>query len=107
MSEINKDQQLSQTTVSGSADEVCMQQCESCEEEFDIETMIEGEQWFCRECYDELSKDEEFIKGTSYLDDDFEDDFQQCSSCDGHDACRDFGCAHKLGLGNMVQRTDL
>jgi len=27
-----------------------------------------------------------------------EDDFQPCSECDGHDACRDFGCAIQLGL---------
>jgi len=26
-----------------------------------------------------------------------------CDGCDGHDACRDFGCAFKLGLGNMVK----
>jgi len=36
-----------------------------------------------------------------FLDD--EDDFVECDKCDGHDACRDFGCAFKLGLGHMVQ----
>jgi hypothetical protein len=35
---------------------------------------------------------------------DDEDDFQRCSNCDGHDACADFGCAIKLGLGHLVQR---
>jgi hypothetical protein len=39
--------------------------------------------------------------------DDDQDNFQQCSSCDGHDACRDFGCAFRLGLGDMVERDDL
>lgn len=34
------------------------------------------------------------------LDDD--DDFMPCSQCDGHDACRDFGCAFELGLGHLV-----
>lgn len=33
-----------------------------------------------------------------------EDNFQPCEQCDGHDACRDFGCAFKLGLGHMVQQ---
>ncbi len=34
-----------------------------------------------------------------------EDDnaFQFCSNCDGHDACADFGCAIKMGLGHLVQ----
>lgn len=37
--------------------------------------------------------------------DDLEDDeFQPCAECDGHDACRDFGCAFKLGLGYMVRQ---
>lgn len=31
------------------------------------------------------------------------DDFQPCSECDGHDACRDFGCAVELGLGHMIK----
>lgn len=34
---------------------------------------------------------------------DDDDDFEQCSDCDGHDACRDFGCAIKHGLGHLVQ----
>ncbi len=29
--------------------------------------------------------------------DDNDSDFGWCSECDGHDACRDFGCAIKLG----------
>jgi len=36
--------------------------------------------------------------------DEEDDGFQPCSECDGHEACRDFGCAIKLGLGNMVRR---
>ena len=35
-----------------------------------------------------------------------EDDFQECSECDGHDACRNFGCAIMLGLGHMVKKKD-
>jgi len=34
---------------------------------------------------------------------DDEDDFEPCSNCDGHDACADFGCAIKAGLGHMLQ----
>jgi len=34
---------------------------------------------------------------------DVEDNFQPCSECDGHDACSDFGCAIKAGLGHMLQ----
>lgn len=30
--------------------------------------------------------------------------FNRCSDCDGHDACEDFGCAIKQGLGHMVQQ---
>lgn len=32
-----------------------------------------------------------------------QDNFNTCDNCDGHDACRDFGCAFKLGLGKIVQ----
>jgi hypothetical protein len=35
-------------------------------------------------------------------DDDFEDAFEECDECDGHSACRDFGCAIKLGLGHLI-----
>jgi len=41
---------------------------------------------------------------------DFDDDdneFQRCSKCDGHDACEDFGCAFKAGLGHLVENDDL
>lgn len=38
--------------------------------------------------------------------DDDEDDFTPCCECDGHDACRDFGCAIEAGLGHLV-KTDL
>lgn len=33
-----------------------------------------------------------------------EDNFQPCSKCDGHDACRDFGCAVELGLRHMIKQ---
>jgi hypothetical protein len=33
-----------------------------------------------------------------------EDEFQHCSECDGHDACADFGCAIKAGLGHLVNK---
>lgn len=65
MSKLKTDTQLPQTIVSCSADDVCVQQCESCENEFDIDTMIEGEQWFCQECYCELKKDEVFMSKKS------------------------------------------
>ncbi len=40
-------------------------------------------------------------------DDDFnEEDFIPCSSCDGHPACADFGCAYECGLGHMVETPD-
>lgn len=34
-------------------------------------------------------------------------EFERCLSCDGHDACEDFGCAFDLGLGNLVNKDDL
>lgn len=37
-------------------------------------------------------------------DDDEDDDFDPCSECDGHDACADFGCAIKAGLGHLLQK---
>lgn len=46
----------------------------------------------------------------SLRQDDFDDDdneFQRCSKCDGHDACEDFGCAFKAGLGHLVEDDDL
>jgi len=39
--------------------------CESCGEGFDYEEMIEGEQWFCKPCYEELRKDDEFLYGNA------------------------------------------
>lgn len=47
---------------------------------------------YCLPCYAIMMSD---------FDD--EDDFQECADCDGHDACRDFGCAFKLGLGRKVK----
>lgn len=41
-----------------------------------------------------------------YFDDDEGPHFEPCSRCDGHDACRDFGCAFKHWLGNMVDTGD-
>jgi len=43
--------------------EKCMESCESCEKEFDITTMIQGQQWFCKPCYNALSEDKEFKTG--------------------------------------------
>lgn len=34
-------------------------------------------------------------------------DFIPCDKCDGHPACEDFGCAFKLGKGNMVNKPDM
>ena len=48
---------------------------------------------YCIPCYNMMMADPE----------DDEDDFQRCGSCDGHDACEDFGCAIKAGLGHMLQ----
>lgn len=43
--------------------------------------------------------------GTSCTcDNEDEDDFKPCDKCDGHDACRDFGCAIEAGLGHMVKK---
>jgi hypothetical protein len=49
---------------------------------------------YCLSCYNMMMADPE----------DDEDDFQECSGCDGHDACRDFGCAIKAGLGHLVNK---
>lgn len=35
---------------------------------------------------------------------DDEDRFTPCSNCDGHEACEDFGCAFKLGVGHLVKQ---
>lgn len=51
---------------------------------------------YCLNCYNEMMCD-----GSDLNDD---DDFQPCSECDGHDACADFGCAIKAGLGHMLQK---
>jgi len=50
---------------------------------------------YCIPCYNMM-----MCEG-SYDD---EDDFDRCSECDGHDACADFGCAIKSGLGNLLQK---
>lgn len=49
---------------------------------------------YCIPCYNMMMADPE----------DDEDDFQPCSDCDGHDACADFGCAIKSGLGHLLQK---
>jgi hypothetical protein len=43
-------------------------------------------------------------RSANELDDEDDDGFIPCADCDGHDACRDFGCAIKLGLGHMVRQ---
>ena len=37
------------------------------------------------------------------FDDIEEPEFQECEKCDGHPACEDFGCAFKLGCGELVE----
>lgn len=38
-------------------------------------------------------------------DDDYDyEEFKECSECDGHPACEDFGCAIKAGLGHLVKK---
>lgn len=49
---------------------------------------------YCIPCYHMMMAD---------LEDD-ENEFQPCDKCDGHDACGDFGCAIKSGLGHLVQK---
>lgn len=61
-----------------------------------------------------LGKIEKIISSSPVLSDsasnndednlDDEDNFVECSECDGHDACRDFGCAIELGLGRMLKQ---
>lgn len=46
---------------------------------------------YCIPCYNMMMGDDE-------------DDFEPCGDCDGHDACRDFGCAVASGLGHLLQR---
>jgi hypothetical protein len=48
---------------------------------------------YCLPCYNMMM-----------AEDDDEDDFQPCDECDGHDACEDFGCAIKAGLGHLLQK---
>lgn len=48
---------------------------------------------YCLSCYNRMMADPED-----------EDDFEPCSECDGHDACADFGCAIKSGLGHLLQK---
>lgn len=67
--------------------------CEKCNRNFPCETVAE-----CKHI-EPARKPEPY----EMMDDDFEEvEFQRCSSCDGHDACEDFGCAFKLGLGHLV-----
>jgi hypothetical protein len=48
---------------------------------------------YCIPCYNMMMADP----------DDVVDDFQRCAECDGHDACSDFGCAMKSGLGHLLK----
>lgn len=45
---------------------------------------------------------EEFFAGQDHYDPN--DEFVECSDCDGHDACYDFGCAFDNGCGHLVNR---
>lgn len=49
---------------------------------------------YCIPCFNMMMSDQ----------DDDEDDFERCSDCDGHDACADFGCAIKAGLGHLLNK---
>ena len=50
------------------------------------------------------SPSDEYFEMTDDYD---EEEFERCSQCDGHDACQDFGCAFKLGVGHLVNDDDL
>lgn len=50
------------------------------------------EQGMCNECDDR----------THDVSISFEDEFKECSDCDGHPACEDFGCAFENGCGHLV-----
>lgn len=57
----------------------------------------------CESCgCEEMFEDDSIIDPDD--DNDYEPDFVPCSSCDGHAACEDFGCAIKLGLEHMVKK---
>lgn len=59
----------------------------------DIDDMVFDTQLYCSCCdWDDI------------LDEDY-DDFESCGDCDGHDACRDFGCAIAAGLSHLVNKT--
>lgn len=51
---------------------------------------------YCLSCYNMM------MAGSD--DDADDDDFERCSDCDGHDACADFGCAIKAGLGHLLNK---
>jgi hypothetical protein len=35
---------------------------------------------------------------------DDEEEFKECTECDGHPACEDFGCAIKAGIRKLVKK---
>lgn len=63
---------------------------------------------YCSDCRDEIKAEfddeDEYETDDNFYYDDDEDDFEPCSRCDWHDACRDFGCAYGHGLGHLVHR---
>jgi hypothetical protein len=49
---------------------------------------------YCIPCFNIMMSDDE--------EEEDEEDFEPCDECDGHDACEDFGCAIKAGLGHLL-----
>lgn len=63
--------------------------CPACGVQWSMEAVKFGE---CHSCgYPQIKGDFDYD-----LDSDPDGDFVECSNCDGHDACRDFGCAYDL-----------
>lgn len=61
--------------------------------------MTPKDKGFCPECGIGLNNSEirlRFCQNCKAHWDEDEDDFEECDECDGHDACRDFGCEEKL-----------
>jgi hypothetical protein len=69
-----------------------MERCRECNRKLIGKNAIDV--GYCLSCYNMLMSDGED-----------EDEFEPCSDCDGHDACRDFGCAIDAGLSHLLQKT--
>lgn len=61
----------------------------------------------CQKCINKMKKSNQILPEPEQDEFEEETEFIPCEKCDGHQACEDFGCAFKLGIGHLVNDNEL